>query len=80
MVGWCKLIEDDEKKAVIAYSLEANETCDGTLIYDKHSKNFTVAKKTTGEHNYLTDAFICPLRSRMRRNMEIGKKYMVMTG
>ncbi len=80
MVGWCKLKNETPHNMLIAYSLETNQTCDGELLYDKQKKIFKISKLTAGEYNYLTSAFMCPLRSRINKGMELNKKYMVMTG
>jgi len=80
MVGWCKLKSETADNMTIAYSLETNQSCDGQLIFDKKTKKITVSKITSGEYQYLTSAFICPLRNRIRKGMELDKKYMVMTG
>ena len=80
MIGWCKLISETSDKMKIAYSLEKNKNCDGELTYDKITKEFTIEKLPEGEDGWLTNHFICPLRSRIREAMELGKRYMVMTG
>ena len=80
MIGWSKLINEDETNMTIAYSLETNEKCDGEIIFNKNTEDVVVSKMTSGEYNYLTKSFICPLRGRIRAGMEMGKKYMVMTG
>ena len=80
MYGWCKLTNENEHKMEIAYSLGKNNTCDGKLIFDKITKEMTIAKLATGAEEVLTKAFICPLRSRMREGLTLGKLDMIMTG
>lgn len=80
MYGWCKLTNDSEKQFEIAYSLGKNNSCDGKLIFDKETKKVTIAKLSEGAGEVLTKAFICPLRSRMREGLMLGKLDMIMTG
>ena len=81
MYGWCKLINDDEKQIEVAYSLGKNNSCDGKLIFDKKTKEVTIAKLSTDSEEVLTKAFICPLRCRMyRKGLIPDKLTMIMTG
>ena len=80
MYGWCKLINENVESMTIAYSFGKNEACDGELIYDKNTKEMSISKLSNGASEILTKYFICPLRNRMRKGMELGKRYMVATG
>lgn len=79
--GWCKLTNDDEKQIEVSYSLGQNNSCDGRLIFDKDTKEVTIAKLSEGAGEVLTKAFICPLRCRMhRKGLTPNKLTMIMTG
>ena len=80
MYGWCKLLEENDNEMIISYSWQENKNCDGKLIYNKNTKEVTVSNFASGIGKNETDYFICPLRSRVRRGMEIGKRYMIATG
>ena len=77
IVGWCQLKEDTDVCMLIGYSLNNNQNCDGELIYDKSSQQVTIKKLSEGSSEYWTKHFIGPLRSRIRKGMELQKKYMV---
>ena len=80
MFGWCKLIDENDKKMKIGYSLEKNKNCDGILIYDKQTQEFFVEKLPKGEDGWLTNHFICPLRNRLRRKPLTSELSCVATG
>ncbi len=74
------MLSDNEKESIISYSLGKNETCDGELILNKATNEITISKLSEGASKILTKHFICPLRGRLRKGMEIKKMYMIMTG
>ena len=80
MVSWYKLIDETVDKMTIAYSLEENQNCDGVLIFDKNTQEMSVVKATSGKYAGLVKHYIGTVRSRIRKGMEVGKKYMVATG
>jgi len=80
MYGWCKVLRDTDKEMIISYSFGKNETCDGELILNKNTNEIRISKLSEGASTTLTKYFICPLRSRIRKGMELQKKYMIMTG
>ena len=80
MYGWCKLIEETETEMVIGYSWEADKSCDGRLIFNKQTKEMTLEKMSAGANESATAYFICPLRSRIRKGLELGRHYIVATG
>lgn len=80
MYGWCKLTNDNEKQMEIAYSLGKNRTCDGKLIFNKDTKKMTIAHLATDAEEVLTKEFICPLRCRIKKGLQLDKLTMIMTG
>lgn len=80
MYGWCKLISDNANEMEIAYSLGKNNSCDGKLIFNKNTREMTIARLSEGSEEILTKAFICPLRGKIRKGLTPGKLSMIMTG
>lgn len=80
MYGWCTLLKETSDSMVIGYSWQKDNSCDGLLKFNKNTKNIFVEKLSASADKDDTSYFICPLRSRIRKGMEIGKKYMVATG
>jgi len=80
MYGWCKLLEENDKTMLIGYSWQSDDTCDGRLKYDKTTKEMKLEKLSISADKDDTSYFICPLRSRIRKGMVVGKRYMVATG
>ena len=77
IVGWCQLKEETDNHMLIAYSLNYNQSCDGELLYDKSTQLVTIKKMSEGSTEYWTKHFIGPLRSRIRKGIELKKKYMI---
>ena len=80
MYGWLKLLEDTADKMVIGYSWQENDACDGVLTYSKATKDVTIDKLSSGAGSFETNYLICPIRSRIKKGLELGKRYMVATG
>ena len=80
MYGWCKLLEDRNNNMLIGYSWQRDNSCDGRLNFNKITREVTIEKLSSSADEHETSYFICPLRSRIRKGMEIGKRYMVATG
>lgn len=80
MYGWCKLIEENENEMIIGYSWESDKTCDGRLVFNKHTKEMSVEKISVGADEGATSYLICPLRSKIRKGLELGRRYIVATG
>ena len=77
IIGWCELKEETVESMLIAYSLDHNQNCDGELIYDKNTQLVTIKKLSEGSSEYWTKHFIGLLRGRIRKGMELRKKYML---
>ena len=80
MYGWCKLLKETNTEMIIGYSWEEDKSCDGRLIFNKQTKKMTVEKMSASANEGATAYFICPLRSRIRDGLEIGRRYIVATG
>ena len=80
MYGWYKLEDDTKYKMIIAYSWEKDKSCDGRLIFNKHTKEMIIEKISAGADEGATSYLICPLRSRIRKGLEFGKRHIVATG
>ena len=79
MIGWSKLVAEDERELQIAYSFEEDRSCDGILSYDKQTRQITV-QRPPRHKEWMRELFICPLRYRIRLGMIPDKLYMIMTG
>ena len=80
MYGWCKLLKETKNDMVIGYSWQEDNNCDGRLTFNKMTKIVSVDKLSSSADRAKTSYFICPLRSRIHKGMELGKLYMVATG
>lgn len=80
MYGWYKLEDDTKYKMIIAYSWEKDKSCDGRLIFNKQTEEMKVEKMSVSADEFATSYFICPLRSRIRKGMELDRRYIVAIG
>ncbi len=59
MVGWTKLLDNTDDKAVIAYSLERDRSCDGILVKDKKADMIHIEKLSSSATQAATARFAC---------------------
>ena len=79
IVGWCELKSETKENLNISYSPDNNPDCDGLLVYNKITQLVKIEKLSEGASEYWTKHFICPLRSRIRKGMELNKRYLVIS-
>ena len=80
MNGWCKFVLEDDKKIIVRYSLEENNTCDGELSLDKKTQEMKILHLSGGATITLTNHFICSVCGKIRRGFELNKLYYLAVG
>ena len=78
MMAWYIVLIETEDKLVVAYSVENNDTCDGRLVFDKHTYEMNIVQECSNEGNH---GMYGPIRGRlMNHRYQVGKKMFVAIG